>query len=83
MLINSNDIKTTKKHIEVMQAFIDDKEIECKPKFQDDHYRKVSKPTWDFLNYTYRIKPSEPEFRYPIYKQSKEHGTIVKFTGLD
>ena len=84
MLINSNDIKIAKEHIDVMQAFIDGKEIEFKQIFQNDHYRKVSTPDWDFVNYAYRIKPSEPEYNYPIYKRLKETPeTIVKFTSLD
>lgn len=85
MLINSNDIKTAKKHIEVMQAFIDGKEIEFKQICNNDHYRKVSTPDWDFVNYAYRIKPSEPVvFIYPIYKRLKATTeTIVKFTSLD
>ena len=59
MIINSNDIKETKKHIEVMQAFIDGKEIEFK---QDSHkgiWKDCTSQIWDFTNYTYRIKPSD------------------------
>ena len=83
MLINSNDIKTTKKHIEVMQAFIDGKEIEYKKKFAHD-FGQCTTPTWDFDNYAYRIKPSEPEYIYPIYKRLKTTPeTVVKFTSLD
>ena len=84
MLINSDDIKTTKEHIEVMQAFINGKEIEFK---QDSHkgiWKQTTTPTWDFCKYKYRIKPSEPEYVYPIYKRLKETPkTIVKFTSID
>ena len=85
MLINSNDIKTAKEHIEVMQAFIDGKEIEFK---QDSHkgiWKQTTTPTWDFCEYKYRIKPSEPEvFIYPIYKRLKnQKEIIVKFTSID
>jgi hypothetical protein len=59
MLINSEDIKTTKEQIEVMQAFIDGKEIEYKEKFENNEYEKTYCPTWDFANYQYRIKPSD------------------------
>ena len=84
MLINSDDIKTTKQYIEVMQAFIDGKEIECKEKFENNEYEKIYCPTWDFANYQYRIKPSEPEYVYPIYKRLKEiPETVVKFTSID
>lgn len=61
MLINSNDIKTAKEYLEIMQAFIDGKEIE----FKIDSYKGIWKdcitPRWDFTSYKYRIKPSEPE----------------------
>ena len=84
MLINSEDIKTTKEQIEVMQAFIDGKEIECKEKFENNEYEKTYCPTWDFANYQYRIKPSEPEFKYPIYKRVKSTPeTIIKFTSIN
>lgn len=82
MLIDSERIKQTKEQIEVMQAFIDGKEIEFKKRFQNDHYRTANTPDWDFVNYAYRIKPQEPVYKYPIYKKSKEYGTVVKFTGL-
>jgi len=84
MLINSEEVKKTKQKIEVMQAFIDGKEIEFKQRFQNDHYRTANTPDWNFVNYAYRIKPSEPEYVYPIYKRLKETPeTIVKFTSLD
>ena len=84
MLINSDDIKTTKEKIEVMQAFIDGKEIEYKEKFENNEYEKTYCPTWDFANYQYRIKQSEPEYVYPIYKRVKSTPeTVVKFTSLD
>ena len=84
MLINSNDIKTTKEHLEVMQAFIDGKEIEFKQRFQNDHYREVSTPMWNFDKYEYRIKPSEPVYVYPIYKRLKKRPeTIIKFTSIN
>ena len=84
MLINSIDIKTAKKHKEVMQAFIDGKEIEFK---QDSHkgiWKQTIAPIWDFTNYKYRIKPSEPEYVYPIYKRLKAYPEIiVKFTSIN
>ena len=84
MLINSDDIKIAKEHIDVMQAFINGKEVEFKQRFKNDHYRKVSTPIWDFVNYAYRIKHSEPEYSYPIYKKLKATPEIiVKFTSID
>ena len=84
MLINSDDIKTTKQYIEVMQAFIDGKEIEYKEKFENNEYEKTYCPTWDFANYQYRIKPSEPVYVYPIYKRLKKRPeTIIKFASIN
>ena len=86
MLIDSEKVKETKEKIEVMEAFIDGKEIEFKKLFTNDNYRTTANaPIWDFTTYNYRIKHSEPEvFIYPIYKRLKETPeTIVEFTGLD
>ena len=84
MLINSNDIKIAKEHIEVIQAFIDGREIEFKPDSYKGIWKQITTPIWDFNNYEYRIKPSEPEYVYPIYKRLKnQKETIVKFTSID
>ena len=85
MLIDSDYIKTTKEKIEVMQAFIDGKEIEFKQDSYNGVWRQTTTPTWHFFDYKYRIKPSEPGgFIYPIYKRLKnQKETIVEFTGLD
>ena len=85
MLINSDDIKIAKEHIEVMQAFIDGKEIEFKQDSYKGNWKTVNTPIWDFNNYQYRIKPSEPVvFNYPIYKRLKATPeTVVKFMSLD
>ena len=60
MLIDSDDIKKTKEYMEVMQAFIDGKEIEF-AKQDEGQWKQASTPLWDFTSYLYRIKPSEPE----------------------
>lgn len=84
MLINSDDIKTTKQHIEVMETFINGKEIEYKSDSYKGIWRQANTPDWDFVNYAYRIKPSEPEYVYPIYKRLKnQKEIIVKFTSID
>ena len=75
MLINSDDIKTTKEKIEVMEAFINGKEIEFKKLFTDDNYRTTANaPIWDFTTYNYRIKPSDKEkrtkFTNPLHSHS-------------
>ena len=86
MLINSNDIKTTKEHLEVMQAFIDGKEIEYRLFTPTNSmiWRISQTPMWNFDKYEYRIKPSEPEYVYPIYKRLKKRPeTIIKFTSIN
>jgi hypothetical protein len=85
MLIDSEKIKQTKEQIEVMQAFIDGKEIEFKERFKKkDNYRTANAPNWDFLNFEYRIKHLEPKYDYPIYKKLKDHTeTVVKFHSID
>ena len=84
MLRNSEDIKTTKEYLEVMEAFIDGKEIEFKQDSYKGIWKQTATPVWDFVNYEYRIKPSEPEYVYPIYKRLKATPeTIVKFTSID
>ena len=85
MLINSNDIRTAKEYLEIMQAFIDGKEIEFKQDSYKGIWRQATTPIWDFCEYKYRIKPSEPEvFIYPIYKRLKAAPErIVKFTSID
>lgn len=86
MLINSNDIKTTKQQIDVMQAFIDGKEIEYRLFTPTNSmlWRISQTPMWNFDKYEYRIKPSEPEYVYPIYKRLKKRPeTIIKFTSIN
>lgn len=74
MLINSNDIKTTKEKIEVMQAFIDGKEIEFKQDSHNEIWRQTITPTWHFCDYKYRIKPSDKKnvkhFTSPLHSHS-------------
>ena len=84
MLIDSEKVRETKEHIEVMQAFIDGKEIEFKQDSYEEIWKDCITPIWDFCEYKYRIKPSEPEYVYPIYKRLKTTPEIiVKFTRLD
>ena len=77
MLINSNDIKTTKKQIEVMQAFIDGKEIEYERINRtnvSEIWKDCTKPIWDFEKFIYRIKLSDKKnckkFTNPLHSHS-------------
>ena len=76
MLINSNDIKTAKKHIEVMQAFINGKEIEYERINRtnvSEIWKDCTTPIWDFTNYTYRIKPSDKKNRTKFTNPLRSH----------
>ena len=86
MLINSDDIKQAKQQIDVMQAFIDGKEIEYRLFTPTNSmlWRISQTPMWNFDKYEYRIKPSEPVYVYPIYKRLKKRPeTIIKFTSIN
>lgn len=51
------DTSTTEGKIEVMQAAIDGKAIECITVDHDDFYDVSNNLAWDWLMFTYRIKP--------------------------
>jgi hypothetical protein len=51
------NIEETKEAIKVMQAFVDGKEVEYEM-FKDTQWRTEDKPHWNWLNTTYRIKPT-------------------------
>lgn len=74
-------IENSKQALEIIQAFIDGKEIEYKGK-SESVWTTTTNPSWNFGIIDYRIKHSEPEYNYPIYKKSKDYGTIIKFTDL-
>ena len=46
-------MKTTKEMIEVMQAYERGEQIEC---FNDEEWKYVKNPVWDWLNNNYRVK---------------------------
>ena len=51
------NIEETKERIKVMQAFVDRKEVECWTHGYDG-WETVNNPSWDWLNCTFRIKPT-------------------------
>ena len=46
-------MKTTKEMIEVMQAYVRGEQIEC---FNDEQWKDVKNPVWDWLHNNYRVK---------------------------
>lgn len=61
----------TKKMIEVMQAFVDGKQIEASYGFREDHWYDEDSPDWDWTVHNYRIKvhehEHEPKFKVGDY----------------
>ena len=49
-------MKTTKGMIEVMQAYDRGEQIEC---FNDEQWKDVNNPIWDWLHNDYRVKPKK------------------------
>lgn len=49
-------IEETKKAIEVMQAYVDGKEIEVKS-FGSAPFKEIPNPVWDWYRNEYRVKP--------------------------
>ena len=49
-------MKTIQEQIEVMQAFADGAEIECK---DFDTWEALEKPNWNWMNVDYRIEPKQ------------------------
>ena len=53
----------TKKAIEVMQAYVDGKQIQFKGFANNDYpWNDIDDPTWDLGELAYRVKP-EPKLR--------------------
>ena len=46
-------MKTTKEMIDVMQAYVRGEQIEC---FNDEQWKDVKNPVWDWLHNNYRVK---------------------------
>ena len=57
-------MKTTEEMIEIMQAFVDGKEIEVMGR---DQWVPVPSPSWSWGGLYYRIKPEGPKFKVGDY----------------
>lgn len=67
----------TKEMIEVMQAFIDGKEIEMRKVHYKDWY-SVSVPDWDWLNCFYRIKKELKHVAFDWEDREKLRGRWIR-----
>ena len=72
-------MKTTKEMIEVMQAYDRGEQIEC---FNDEEWKYVKNPVWDWLYNDYRVKPKKsyvpfhtPEEFLTAYRK---HGEFIE-----
>jgi hypothetical protein len=52
------NIEQTKEAIAVMQAYVDGKEVQVRGLPPDSFWMMASSPCWDWLNSTFRIKPT-------------------------
>ena len=70
---------TPQEIINVVKAFEDGKEIEFQNKYSEFNWQTVTKPTWNFNSFNYRVKLIEKElYQYLIYnsKLNKYQTTI-------
>lgn len=75
---------TTKEMIEVMQAYDRGEQIERR-EIGEDNWYLFQVPSWDLIQYEYRIKP-KPAYRpykniQEFLKAQKEHGMNIRLNG--
>lgn len=64
---------TTEEMVKVMKAYTKGEPIECKMILGEDNWGDViDNPSWDWLNYEYRIKPETDESGYRQYENINE-----------
>lgn len=62
-------MKTIKEMIEVMQAYVGGKKIECRNINDHSDWLSTQTPAWDWLRWDYRVKPVS---KYRPYETTKE-----------
>ena len=70
-------MKTTKEMIEVMQAYDRGEQIEC---FNDEEWKYVKNPVWDWLHNNYRVKQKKYvpfDTAEEFLEAQREHGCDV------
>ena len=72
-------MKTTKEMIEVMQAYESGEQIEC---FNDEEWKYVKNPVWDWLHNNYRVKPKKKYIPFDTAEEflvaQRKHGETVR-----
>ena len=69
-------MKTTKEMIEVMQAYESGEQIEC---FNDEQWKDVNNPIWDWLHNDYRVKQK----KYVPFDTAEEFLAAQRKHGID
>ena len=69
-------MKTTKEMIEVMQAYESGEQIEC---FNDEEWKYVKNPVWDWLHNDYRVKQK----KYVPFEDAEEFLAAQRKHGID
>ena len=69
-------MKTTKEMIEVMQAYESGEQIEC---FNDEQWKDVNNPIWDWLHNDYRVKQK----KYVPFDTADEFLAAQRKHGID
>ena len=72
-------MKTTKEMIEVMQAYESGEQIEC---FNDEEWKYVKNPVWDWLHNNYRVKPKKKYIPFDTAEEFlaayRKHGEFIE-----
>ena len=74
----------TRELVDIMQAYVNGKQIQVSYKKQDDEWEDTFDPLWDFNTFKYRIK-TESKYRpytnaEEFLKAMKRHGPLIKNT---
>ena len=71
-------MKTTKEMIEVMQAYDRGEQIEC---FNDEQWKDVNNPIWDWLHNDYRVKTKKKYIPFDtadeFFEAQRKHGRDI------
>ena len=72
-------MKTIKEMIEVMQAYESGEQIEC---FNDEQWKDVNNPIWDWLHNDYRVKQKKKYIPFDTAEEFlaayRKHGETVR-----
>lgn len=72
-------MKNTKEMIEVMQSYLCGEKIEF---FNNEKWRDVDNPVWDWMHIDYRVKPKKKYVPFETPEEflaaQREHGEIVR-----